>query len=107
MLIGTMVRALAIAVAVLGCAYAAARADECERMARAVKTLVDKHDPTAKGAGNETRLCAAYAEGLGLIKTMRVVTDECLDEGDERTKTLADLDRSIRNLQSQIDKNCG
>jgi hypothetical protein len=107
MRIGTIIRAVAIGAAVLGYAFAAARADECEQMARAVKTLVDKLDPAAKGGGNETRLCAAFAEGLGLIKTMRIVTDECLDEGDERTKTLAELDRSIRNLQSQVDKNCG
>jgi hypothetical protein len=107
MFIGTMIRVAAIAAMMAGCVFAAARADECEQMARAVKTLVDKLDPAAKGAGNETRLCAAYAEGLGLIKTMRIVTDECLDEGDERTKALAGLDRSIRNLQSQVDKNCG
>ena len=40
------------------------------------------------------------------ICTACLVTDECLDEGDERTKALAGLDRSIRTLQTQVDKNC-
>jgi hypothetical protein len=35
-----------------------------------------------------------------------VVVDECLDEGDNRTQTLSGLDRSIRQLQTQVDKNC-
>ena len=84
---------------------AAAQADECEAMTKSVKVLIDKSDP-AKSADNPAALCAAYAEGLGLIKSFRVVVDECLDEGDKRTETLSGLDRSIRQLQSQFDKNC-
>ena len=91
---------------VIGLAAAVAHADECEAMSKAVKTVIDKFDPAAKGGNNDARLCAAFAEGLGLMKSFRIVVDECLDEGDERTKTLAGLDRSIRQLQSQIDKNC-
>jgi hypothetical protein len=68
--------------------------------------VIDKMDPAAKGGNNPARLCAAYGEGLGLIKSFRIVVDECLDEGEERTKTLAGLDRSIRQLQSEVDKNC-
>jgi hypothetical protein len=63
-------------------------------------------DPAAKGGDNPAALCAAFAEGLGLIKSLRVVVDECLDEGDNRTQTLSGLDRSIRQLQTQVDKNC-
>ena len=98
--------ALAVALAaVVGCA-AAARADECEAMTKSVKVLIDKTDPSAKGGNNPAALCAAFGEGLGLIKSFRIVVDECLDEGDDRTRTLAGLDRSIRQLQSQVDKNC-
>ena len=67
---------------------------------------IDLPHPAAKGGSNDARLCAAFAEGLGLMKSFRIVTDECLDEGDERTKALAGLDRSIRTLQTQVDKNC-
>lgn len=100
------VRATALVAALIGTAVAAAQADECEAMAKSVQSLVNKFDPVVKGGKNDARLCAAYAEGLGLIKSFRIVTDECLDEGDERTKALANLDRSIRTLQSQVDKNC-
>ena len=75
-------------------------------MTKNVKVLIDKTDPSAKGGNNPAALCAAFGEGLGLIKSFRIVVDECLDEGDERTRTLAGLDRSIRQLQSQVDKNC-
>jgi hypothetical protein len=106
MAIGTTLRVAGFVAALLGSVLVAARADECEEMARVVKSLVDQLDPAAKGGDNGARLCASFAEGLGLIKSMRIVTDECLDEGDERTRVLAGLDRSIRNLQNQVDKNC-
>jgi hypothetical protein len=106
MTITDWMRATAVVAALLGAAAAAARADECEAMTKSVKSLIDKFDPVAKGGKNDARLCAAFAQGLGLVKSFRIVTDECLDEGDERTKALADLDRSIRTLQTQVDKNC-
>jgi len=102
---GTL-RAAAAAAAIFAFAGAAALADECEAMTKNVKVLIDKLDPAAKGGNNPSRLCAAYGEGLGLIKSFRIVVDECLDEGEERTKTLAGLDRSIRQLQTEVDKNC-
>jgi hypothetical protein len=106
MFINATLRATAVVAAMLGFAAATAQADECGAMTKSVKVLIDKMDPAAKGGNNPARLCAAYGEGLGLIKSFRVVVDECLDEGDERTKTLAGLDRSIRQLQGQVDKNC-
>jgi hypothetical protein len=102
---GTL-HAAAIAVALLGVTAATVRADECEAMTKSVKTLIDKTDPAAKGGNNPARLCAAYGEGLGLMKSFRIVVDECLEEGDERTKVLAGLDRSIRQLQTEVDKGC-
>jgi hypothetical protein len=99
-------RALVLTAAGFGCAVAAAQADECDTMTKTVEVVIDKLDPTAKAGNNPAGLCAAYGEGLGLIKSFRIVADECLDEGDPRTQTLAKLDRSIRQLQSQVDKNC-
>jgi hypothetical protein len=104
MTITDWMRATAIVAALVGAA--AAHADECEAMTKAVKTVIDKFDPAAKGGGKDARKCAAFAEGLGLVKSFRIVIDECLDEGDERTKALAGLDRSIRTLQGQVDKSC-
>lgn len=97
------IRALAVAGALVGLAAASAQADECEGMAKAVQNLINRHDPTTtKGDA----ACSAYGYGLGLIKARRIVADECLDEGQERTETLAKLDRSIRTIQSEVDKNC-
>jgi hypothetical protein len=106
MMMKTTVRAAAAVAVLLGFAAAAALADECESMTKGVKVLIDKMDPAAKGGNNAAKLCAAFGEGLGLIKSFRVVVDECLEEGDKRTEVLAGLDRSIRQLQGQVDNNC-
>jgi hypothetical protein len=99
-------RTAAVVAVLLGFAAAAALADECEAMTKGVKVLIDKMDPAAKGGNNPAKLCSAFGEGLGLIKSFRVVVDECMDEGDKRTEVLAGLDRSIRQLQGQLDSNC-
>jgi hypothetical protein len=104
--ITSTMRAAAVAAAAFGLAAAAAQADECAAMTKSVKSVIDKFDPAAKGGNNDARSCAAFAEGLGLVRAFRTVNDECLDEGEERTKTLADLDRRIRALQIQVDKKC-
>jgi len=106
MMMKTTVRAAAVVAVLLGFAAAAARADECESMTKGAKVLIDKMDPAAKGGNNPAKLCAAFGEGLGLIKSFRVVVDECLEEGDKRTEVLAGLDRSIRQLQGHLDNNC-
>ena len=97
---------LAGALAAQGGLVTSAWADECEAMTGSVKALIDKMDPAAKGAGNPAKSCAAYGEGLGLIKSFRIVVDECMDEGDKRTEILAGLDRSIRQLQGEVDGHC-
>jgi hypothetical protein len=106
MMMKTTMRAAAVVAVLFGFAAAAARADECESMTKGVKVLIDKMDPAAKGGNNAAKLCAAFGEGLGLIKSFRVVVDECLEEGAKRTEVLAGLDRSIRQLQGQVDNNC-
>jgi N-acetylglutamate synthase-like GNAT family acetyltransferase len=83
----------------------AALADECRDLTKGVKEMIDKFQPV-EDKGNAMG-CATTAEGLGLIKMFRIVIDECADEGDARHKALAELDRSVRFLQSSIDKNCG
>jgi hypothetical protein len=106
MITSNPIRALTLTAALFAGAGAAAQADECETMTKVVQLLIDKTDPSAKAGDNAAGLCAAYGEGLGLIKSFRIIVDECLDEGPPRTQTLSNLDRSIRQLQSQVDKNC-
>jgi hypothetical protein len=97
------IAALAVAGAVLALAVPAVLADECETLEKAVQDLINKHDPT-KAKGDAA--CSAFGYGLGLIKARRIVADECMDEGENRTDLLAKLDRSIRTIQSEVDKNC-
>jgi hypothetical protein len=85
-------------------APAAAQPDECEAMMTTVKTLIDKIDP--RRPDNDAQKCAASGEALGLFKSFRIVSDGCLEEGDARTRVLAGLDRSIRQVQTEVDKNC-
>jgi hypothetical protein len=104
MLTTTAMKAAALGAALMTLAAAPLRADECEAMEKAVQTLINGHDPSS--AKGDAPACAAYGYGLGLIKSRRIVADECLDEGDKRTDYLARLDRSIRDIQSEVDKHC-
>ncbi len=97
-------RAAAAAVLLVGTAVPLAQADECEAMMKSVKSLIDKID-SSRGS-NDAQKCAAAGEALGLFKSFRSVSDGCLEEGDARTRALAGLDRSIRQVQSTLDKNC-
>ena len=106
MVINVRILAAAVVAVAFGFAAAAALADDCDAMTGGVKVLIDKMDPAAKGGNNPAKLCAAFGEGLGMIKSFRVVVDECLDEGPKRTEVLAGLDRSIRQLQGHLDNNC-
>ena len=97
-------KAAAMAAVLLSLAATLAHADECEGMEKAVQNLINSHDP-AKEKG-DPRLCAAFGYGLGLIKTRRMVADECMEDGDKRTEALAKLDRITRDIQSEVDKHC-
>jgi hypothetical protein len=106
MTLKTTMSAAAVAAVLVGFGMATAAADECEAMTGSVKKIIDRLDPAAKGGNNAAKLCAAFGEGLGVLKSFRIVVDECMDEGDKRTEVLAGLDRSIRQLQGELDKGC-
>jgi hypothetical protein len=102
MISSRMVRVAALAVAVCGFS-AKGLANECQAVMKVVKDMIDKLEPDKPG---QAQKCAGYGEGLGLMKMFRIASDECLDEGAKRIEILADLDRSIRRLQTQVDKEC-
>lgn len=99
-----MMKAAALAAALLALAATRASADECQSMEKVVQDLINAHEPDKEKG--DPRLCAAFGYGLGLIKTRRIVADECMDEGDKRTEFLAKLDRITRDIQSSVDKSC-
>ena len=102
MISSRMVRVAALAAAVCGFS-SGGLANECQAVMKVVKDMIDKHEPDKAGAAPK---CAAYGEGLGFMKMFRIASDECLDDGAKRIEILADLDRSIRRLQTEVDKNC-
>ncbi len=99
----TKLRAAVLAAA-LACLASPAAANECEDLVGGLKKLIDRLDPGK--AANEQQLCAVLGEGIGLMRVFRIVSDECLPGGDKRISTLANLDRSIRKLQAEADKQC-
>jgi hypothetical protein len=100
----TLLRSVAAAAALAAFVPDAALANECEDLVGGIKKLIDRVDPGK--AKSETQLCAMLGEGIGLMRIFRIVSDECLPTGDKRISTLADLDRSIRHLQAEADKQC-
>lgn len=95
-----------VAAAVSGFAGSAGLADECGDVTKTVRELVDKIEPE-KVKGNQPLTCAIYADGLDMLKMLRVIGDQCLEEDSKRVPALAELERTIRILQSQIvEKNC-
>lgn len=97
-------RVAALAAALAGLGVGGAMADECGVMVGNLKKVIDGIEPNK--AKSEPAKCAAYGEGIGLMRTFRTVSDECLPEGDKRIQTLADLDRTVRRLQTEVDKMC-
>lgn len=99
------IRAAVAAAAVLGFAASAGAADDCESVTQSLKGMIDKLK--FEGEKPQAAKCAAVAEGLGMMKLFRIVREECLEEGEEkRFKELAEVDRALRKLQSQIDTSC-
>jgi hypothetical protein len=104
MIIGGL-RTVAMAAAMFGWGVNGLTAAECDPVVKEVKGMIDKFSPP-KGDENKPKWCAAYAEGLGMMKIGRLLAEECLDEGEQRTKELAGMDRGMRRLQWAIDTNC-
>jgi hypothetical protein len=99
------VAAAMLAAAMLGLAASADAADDCETVTQSLKTMIDKLK--FEGEKPQAAKCAAVAEGLGMMKLLRIVREECLEEGEEkRFKELAEIDRPVRKLQTQIDTSC-
>ena len=103
-MVGSRMVAAALAFAAMGFAANANAADECEKMTETIKSMVDKIDDKSKKT--DPGKCASFAEGLGLMKTFRIVRSECLERGDKRLTELVELDTTIRGLQSIIDGKC-
>src|SRR5438874_13625648 len=80
-------------------------ADDCDKLIKDLKRAVDKVDPDKAGKNNPLK-CAMMGEGTGMIKILRVITEECLESGAARTQELANLERMIRGAHQVIGMTC-
>ena len=90
--------------AVLAMAATTAGADECEDVVAALKKRGDammKVDHKANA-----RICAAMGELLGIIRSVRIVAEECYDEGKERTDLMKEMAESAKAMEEGIEKDC-
>jgi hypothetical protein len=105
MINGKVLRAAALSAAASFLSASVGVAGDCDALMKNVERAIDKVDPEKAGR-NAPLKCAMFAEGLGMLKMFRVLSDECLDEGAKRTTALAELERTIRKAQQHIDKTC-
>jgi hypothetical protein len=90
--------------AALTLASATAGADECEDVVATLKKHGDaimKTDPKP-----QARLCAAMGQLLGIIQAIRIVAEECYDEGKERDALMKEMAESSRAMEQGIDNDC-
>jgi hypothetical protein len=81
-----------------------AGADECEDVVAALKKKGDaimKVDHKANA-----RICAAMGQLLGIIQSVRIVAQECYDEGKERTDLMREMAESAKVFEDGIEKDC-
>ena len=95
---------LAAALGGFGVGAALAQGEECKDMIAGIDAIIEKAQPDK--VPTETGKCAAFGEFIGTMKMFRVVSDECLPEGEKRFKTLATIERTIRKLTSEVDRKC-
>jgi hypothetical protein len=102
----TVLNCAAVAVAMaLTLAASPTRADDCDDIVNALKKHGDevmKADPKTPPA-----LCAGFGQMLALSQAIRIVADECYDEGDKkRTDTIKDMDETAKVFQAEIASTC-
>jgi hypothetical protein len=93
-----------LAAALAGTSAAATAGEECKDMMGKVEAMISKSNPDK--ADGEPAKCAAFGEFTGMYKMFRIISDECLPDGEKRFRGLADLDRQLRNVTTEVDKKC-
>ena len=98
------IQAALLAAMLSSIAAGGASAKECKAMMGGIEAMIQKAEPDAPPT--EQGKCAAFGEFVGAMKAFRIISDECLPEGEPRFKALAGLDRTIRALTTEVDKKC-
>jgi hypothetical protein len=103
----------------------AVRADPCQNILEQLKNVVDRatrevsatrvnlQEAASQVADDKRRIsliaqsCSASAEAAGVLKSYRIVVAECMgDRETGRSDALDQLDRSISQIRTTLDKAC-
>ena len=83
--------------AFLAIASTTAGADECEDVVASLKKHGDAIMKT--DFKPHARLCAAMGQLLGIIRAVRIVSEECYDEGKERDDLMKEMAESAKVME--------
>ena len=109
MSIRTIVYAIALATAgaVVAAAEPAGNPDEdCDDIWDELKELTERVIAETKGATTPLAACAAGGQILGIVKASREVVAECYADGQKRTDLLAQLDKALKEAETQVGSHC-
>ena len=99
--------ALATAGAVGVAAEPAGNPDEdCDDIMDELKKLTERVSAETKGATTPLAVCAAGGQLLGIVKASREVVAECYADGQRRTDLLAQLDKALKETETQMGARC-
>ena len=99
--------AFATAGAVGAAAEPAANPDEdCDDIMDELKKLTERVMAETKGATTPLAACAAGGQILGIVKASREVVAECYADGQGRTDLLAQLDKALKEAETQVGSHC-
>jgi hypothetical protein len=95
----------AVAVALVSImATSSARADECDDIVGALKKYGERI--MTRNATAPAAICAAMGEAVGVMRSVRVVAEECYDAGKKRDDLMKDMDESAKVMEAEIAKEC-
>jgi len=99
--------ALATAGAVGAGAEPTANPDEdCDDIWDELKKLMERVMAETEGATTPLAACAAGGQILGIVKASREVVAECYADGQKRTDLLAQLDKALKEAETQVGSHC-
>jgi len=95
---------LALAGVVLACTVMPAQADECDDIVGAINKRMDQIRAIRKQGDSHTTVCARLGRISGLTEAVRIVAEQCMDEGPKRDALIKDAIESEKAFE--VDNVC-
>jgi hypothetical protein len=101
--VGSTCAAVAIALVSI-MATSSARADDCDDIVGALKKYGERI--MTRNATTPLAICAAMGEAVGIMRSVKVVADECFEEGKKRDDLMKGMEESAKTMETEIAKEC-